>query len=485
MKSLEETHEKPKLKSLKSLEDAKPIENISLLEGTTNAKNNESSINSEEGYRKDKLSKSDVKTEKFQQGEALFLNRSAEYNKQTSPPRRKYNTISLTDRPRRSLRENGIPYEADHLPETTPRFTKVIIKIKDMEIQTDDDPFIRPEHLFENSKDFSQILDHSQLNVQTEAMNQEYPVLNKAQLRMVIALQRFYKERYIQNRLRKFRLEKESKRKLVNLQRAVRAFLLRKKFSVILKHMRGDKLVMKKKIKKLKSPQNSFFEFMIYFLSVVLMKRVKTLNWILFDFYSRQIIETFTPLTSIIDNDSPISCPDNLQRIMAEIETLIPRIEVMDGYFEFSEKRIRSYSDEVDKEEFTVSHRKNFEGSKRKTLRISGKDLHKLELVQRKVRQVQDKSLLTERLQRKFKTLNVFHWKLTPKIFIRLCYCVCFGEKPEKYIGGAIIGDSTYKLNTVTLDRSLLKFYKRVNIHNIFDIVSFCEGLNKLFLDTS
>jgi len=387
-------------------------------------------------------------------------------NKSKSPYKDKRN-MSLKAQSHRSLSREidhiRPDIESEYLPsEKNPIITKIFIKIKDIDIQTDDDPIIRPEHLLENSKDFSQIIDDNNEKKEKEL------ILNRKNMRKIVKLQRFYKERYRQKKLFEYRKQIEDKSRIIFIQKAFKVFLKKRRFEALRVHYRSDRLLMKRKIIKLKA-QSSFLDYDSFFLNVFLIKSTKVLNWILFDFYSKKILEIFSEIFSIIDHDAPIDNPDNLQRISNKIEKDLQLLDMKEGFLEFKPKTAENQ--EIEKnEDFELHTSINYE-HKKKSIRI---DLRKLQIVQRKIRQSKYQDYLIERMNKKYKVLAVFHKKLTENAYLRLNYCITLAEKPTRYMAGAILADCTYKLNVVILENSLLRLYNnKVNASNIFDIVNF------------
>ena len=387
--------------------------------------------------------------------------------------RRKYNTMTLSAKTRKSLireAKNEIEYD------DTPRFTKIIIKIKDTDIQTDDEPVIKPEHLIDISN-----LDISQINKQTYEKPEPKINISKRDLRKIIKLQRFYKERYQQKVFLEYRIKILKDRNIRIIQNYVRLFLSRIHTKILLTASKNDKVLLKKKIVKVKAPSNSFFDFYSYFLRVFLIKGTKSLNWIFYDFLSKRIIETFSDITSVIDHDLEINSPDNKKHLLEFIESKIPLIDINEGFVEFKKPQVNETLNSIKDDDFEYDKNEENQNEIHEDAKINKKTYLKgIEFLQQKIREMLDKrSVLNKRLKR-YKVNLVLHKKLTVNAYLRLCYCTNKGESGYHYIGGAILTDATYKLNVVKLDNVLLKYYNNnLTPSIIFDIVNI---INYIFL---
>lgn len=370
----------------------------------------------------------------------------------------KYNRLSLGDREKNSFIER----KESEIIDSTPRFTRIVIKIKDMYIQTDEDPIILPEHLNNNEET---------LNINEIIHEKKNKIFNKRQLEKIETIQKFYKNRFQQKLWLEQRLFRLKMNNVKKIQRVAKCFLLRLHFKILFQHINHDKILLKRKVVRLKTPTDSFFDTKSYFLHVFLIKSLQTLNFILYDFLTKKIIDTFAEVSSIIDSDDNIESSGNLKKILEYCNIKTDLLEINEGFLDFKEldKNINESLQSDDNNEMVVIKGNN-------NILPEAISFEALELVQRRIKLMQDRKKLLEKKRKCYKLVFTTHKKLTFNSYLRLCLCYSIQQMKEKYfyIAGAIITDSTYKLNIVILEECLMQAYNHeITSKNIFDIVKF------------
>lgn len=359
-------------------------------------------------------------------------------------------------------------HDLNEINDNPPRFVRVLVKIKDNEIQTDDEPLILPEHLRfegeENNPDF----------FQSASKKNRFSDLKEEEIRKIEKLQKFYLERYRQKK--NFEKEKRAFRYecIKKIQKFFRMCLNRIHFKVCLDSNK-DKLLVKKNIIKRPAPSTSFFDNYLYFMRVFLIKSLKSLDWMLYDFLNKKIYEVFTDVSPLIDQDEEIYGKENLNRIMDYINKMSEYIEINNGFIEFT-KKIATLDDslELDKE-IDKDSRKLIDDSpeNNKIIIFDRNNTQKIIALQRKFKQI---FLKKEMQKNKAKNTHIFFIK-TKKIaynaYVRICYCSTSQPSYYEYVTGAILSDITYKLNIIVLEEKLLQcFEKKITPENIFDMVN-------------
>lgn len=403
-----------------------------------------------------------------------FLNFSMDNGGDLQKQQQKLNYSTQSARVRRAHKsftketKNEYDYEQNKMP----KFMKVIVKIKDIEIQTDDEPTILPEHLrFEGEDNNLIFLDFNK--------NKNNFDLSEENLKKIQNLQKFYKERFHQKMMLERKRNKLILEKIKKIQRFFRICLSKIHFRARREAFLSDKFLLKQKIIKKMAPPSSFFDYYSYFLRVFLLKRVKSLNslnWILYDFVNKKIIETFMDINGIIDNEEDINTKENFKRLSDHIEKMLDCIEIVDGYIEFKQKISENVDQSLEFEKQLEVNTKKNEEIAQSIFPINRETIEKVIYLQNKFRQIYNKELYEAKKQKKYKIILTMNKKISYNSYVRLSYCsnMSSKENENKYIAGAILTNNTYKLNIVKLVDAILKAYNnQITQKNIFEIVIF------------
>lgn len=333
-----------------------------------------------------------------------------------------------------------------------PPTEKIYIKVKDMEIQTEDIPIA----LKLQSQAQIQLGDNIKSKEGGANMIVHEEIKNVVNERFIIKLQKAFKKC-----LNKIYFQRKAK--TIIISNAIKILLYyfkmkrhRKTFLLAKSNFRKDYVPLHSSIIRMKAPEYALVHEYICELRVSLVKSAKALKWVLINIDNKNIYKTNSSIDSILSNNLKIDSIENLKKIQEYLQSRLSFLKIDRNKLTFEDEKENQKIDSV----------------------LTNENIEKVEKLQAFFK---NKITLGNNNLKKKNSITYesrFLKKVSHDLFI-LFLQFKKNDKNFSYITGKLIGRERGQLNVLLFPNHILKYFLKITPENIFDIIEY-DGGNKI-----